>query len=72
MSYISRILSDAEKSYSNIEREGLAIVYSSDNTVKEFIIGKTIFIETHHKQLLKIFTNKHLDDFILSSSKDET
>lgn len=61
MHYISRTLSDAEKSFLNIEREGLATVWSCDK-IKEFIFGKTISIEIDHKPLLKIFTNKHLDD----------
>ncbi|BES89764.1 Hypothetical Protein NTJ_02564 [Nesidiocoris tenuis] len=61
VAYISRTLNDAEQNYSNIEQEALAVTWCCDK-FKEFILGKTINIVTDHKPLLKIFTNKNLDD----------
>ncbi|XP_014249829.1 uncharacterized protein K02A2.6-like [Cimex lectularius] len=61
VSYISRMLSDTEQNYSNIEREALAVAWCCDK-LKEYIIGKTIEVETDHKPLLRILTTKNLDD----------
>ncbi|XP_054267309.1 uncharacterized protein K02A2.6-like [Macrosteles quadrilineatus] len=61
VSYISRSLTEAEKSYSNIEREALAITWACDK-LRDYIIGREIVIETDHKPLVKILSSKNLDD----------
>ncbi|XP_054259897.1 uncharacterized protein K02A2.6-like [Macrosteles quadrilineatus] len=61
ISYISRTLTESEKNYSNIEREALAVTWSCDK-LKQYIIGKDIIIETDHKPLVSILTNKDLND----------
>ncbi|XP_054279111.1 uncharacterized protein K02A2.6-like [Macrosteles quadrilineatus] len=61
VSYISRSLTDAERRYSNIEREALGIAWACDK-LKDYIVGKDIIIETDHKPLLKILTSKNLDE----------
>ena len=52
--YVSRKLSEAERRYSNIEREGLAIVWACQR-LQNFLLGKKFKIETDHKPLLFIF-----------------
>ena len=52
--FISRKLSDAEKRYSNIEREGLAVVWACKR-LEQFLLGKRFVIETDHRPLTWIF-----------------
>ena len=52
--YLSRKLSQAKRSYSNIEREALAIVFVVTR-LKHFIIGRSFTLQTDHKPLKYIF-----------------
>ncbi|XP_064482548.1 uncharacterized protein K02A2.6-like [Ornithodoros turicata] len=61
VAYASRSLTDTEKKYAQIEKEGLAIVWACDK-FRDYITGIHITIETDHKPLIPIFMNKPLDD----------
>ena len=52
--YISRTLTEAERRYSNIEREALAIVWSVVR-LKHFLMGNQFDIKTDHKPLQYLF-----------------
>ena len=52
--FISRKLTDAETRYSNIEREGLAVIWAC-NRLEHFLLGKRFIIKTDHKPLIWIF-----------------
>jgi len=55
--YASRTLSAAEKNYSKLEKEGLAVVYG----VKKFhnyLYGHNFFIESDHQPLSHLFNEK--------------
>ena len=53
--YISRKLTNAEKAYSNIEREALAVIWSVERC-KQFLLGKRFSLCTDHKPLEYIFS----------------
>lgn len=55
--HASRVLLPAEKNYSQIEKEGLAIVYAM-RKFHRFIHGRFFILETDHKPLLSIFGSK--------------
>lgn len=57
IAHASRALNQAEKNYSQIEKEGLALVFA----VKKFhryVFGREFNLETDHKPLLSIFGSK--------------
>ena len=54
--HISRKLSNAEKNYSNIEREALAVVWAVVR-LKHFLLGRSFDICTDHKPLVHLFCN---------------
>ena len=49
--FASRTLSKAEKNYSQIQKEGLAIIFAG-KTFHQFIYGRHFTIQTDHKPLL--------------------
>ena len=55
IAYASRSLSPAEKNYSQIERERLAIVFSVTKFYM-YLYGRKLILHTDHKPLLKIFS----------------
>ncbi|UYV84741.1 K02A2.6-like, partial [Cordylochernes scorpioides] len=68
IAYVSRTLSETEKRYSQIEKEGLAIVWTCER-LKDYVTDGAlvhhnikIHIETDHKPLIAIFTSKSLED----------
>ncbi|UYV69048.1 K02A2.6-like [Cordylochernes scorpioides] len=61
IAYVSRTLSETEKRYSQIEKEGLAIVWTCER-LKDYVTGIKIHIETDHKPQIAIFTSKSLED----------
>lgn len=63
--YVSPKLSDAEKHYSNIERELLAIAWALEK-LNHYVYGKHTVIETDHKPL------KDHQQFIATTSKAAT
>jgi hypothetical protein len=55
--YISRSLSVAERKYSNIEREALAITWAVTR-LKHFLLGRSFTIVTDHQPLESLFCEK--------------
>ena len=51
--YASRSLTPAEKQYSNIERELLAVVFAMER-LHHYVYGYTVTVETDHKPLVSI------------------
>lgn len=55
--YISRSLTDSERNYSQIEREGLCIVFAFDR-LRKFLLGRQFKHVTDNKPLASIVSNK--------------
>ena len=53
--YASKTLSKTEKNYSQIEKEGLAIIFGVKK-FHQFIFGRKFYLYTDHKPLLTIFS----------------
>ncbi|UYV79003.1 K02A2.6-like [Cordylochernes scorpioides] len=63
--FISRTLNVHERKYSQVEREGVAIVFGV-NKLKNYLFGRKFTIYTDHKPLITIFGDKtNLPPFIL-------
>ena len=60
VAYASRSMTDTEKRYAQIEKEALAITWAAEKFTG-YILGKQIQIETDHKPLVPLLTNKQLD-----------
>ena len=52
--YLSRRLTDSERNYSNIEREALAIVWST-NRARHYLLGKRFQLRSDHRPLEFLF-----------------
>ena len=52
--YVCRSLNSAEKNYSQIEKEGLACVFSV-NKFRSYLLGHSFELVTDHKPLLSLF-----------------
>lgn len=57
IAFASRLLNDAEKSYSQIEKEAAAIIFVLKKFY-QYLYAKKFVLVTDHKQLLTIFGNK--------------
>ena len=57
IAHASRALLLAERNYSQIEKEGLAITYAVKR-FRRFIHGRTFVLQTDHKPLLLTFASK--------------
>lgn len=64
VAYASRTLSNTERRYAQIEKEGLALVWSCEK-FRDLITGLEVIIETDHKPLVPIFSTKSLEDIPL-------
>ena len=60
VAYASRLVTETERCYAQIEKEALAITWSCEK-FSDYILGKEIMIETDHKLLVPILTTKQLD-----------
>ena len=58
--YVSHSMSDTEQRYAQIEKEALAITWAGEK-FSNYILSKTITIETDHKPLVLLLGNKQLD-----------
>lgn len=56
--YVSRALNNAEKHYSQIDREALAIVFCLQK-LHQYVYGRRFVLRTDHKPLVSIFGPKH-------------
>lgn len=56
--YVSRALNNAEKHYSQIDREALAIVFCLKK-LHQYVYGRRFTLRTDHKPLVSIFGPKH-------------
>ena len=60
VAYASRVMSDAETRYAQIEKEMLAIAFACEH-FHQYIFGQSVEVETDHKPLVNIF-QKSLND----------
>ena len=67
IAYTSRSMSKTEQRYAQIEKEALATTWACEK-FSDFILGKSIEIETHHKPLVPLLGTKHLTAYPLVSS----
>lgn len=56
--YVSRTLQDAEKHYSQIDREALAIIFCLEK-LHQYLYGRRFILRTDHKPLVSIFGPKN-------------
>lgn len=56
--YVSRSLNNAEKHYSQIDREALAIIFCLKK-LHQYVYGRRFTLRTDHKPLVSIFGPKH-------------
>lgn len=57
IAYAARSLKDAERNYSQIEKEGLALIFAI-NKFHKYVFGRKFTLKTDHKPLLAIFGGK--------------
>ena len=61
VAFASRVMSDTERRYAQVEKEALAITWACEK-FSTYILGKKFMIETDHKPLVPLLGTKHLDD----------
>ena len=60
MAFASRVLSEMETRYAQIEKEALALTWALERFA-EYVLGKKVILETDHKPLVPLLGNKSLD-----------
>ena len=58
--YASRAMRETEQRYSQIEKEALALVWACER-FSDYVVGKSVELETDHKLLVPLLTTTHLD-----------
>ena len=61
VAYVSRALSKTEGRYTQIEKEALAVTWACERFSK-YLLGRPFAVETDHKPLVPLLSNKHLDN----------
>ena len=61
VAFASRAMTDTEKNYAQIEKEALATTWACEK-FSNYILGKTIKIESDHKPLVPLLNSKRLDN----------
>ena len=61
VAYASHSMSETERRYAQIEKEGLAVTWACEKFAS-YILGKRIYIETDHKPLVPLLGTKDLDN----------
>ena len=61
VAYASRALSDTERRYAQIEKEGLATTWACEK-FSTYILGRSFVVESDHKPLVPLLNTKHLDN----------
>lgn len=65
VAYASRVLTDTEKRYSNIERESLALVFGVTK-FRQYLLGREFTLRTDHKPLLNLFGHENAVPILVS------
>ena len=60
MAFASRALTETETRYAQIEKEALALTWALERSA-EYVISKSIILETDHKPLVPLLGSKSLD-----------
>ena len=61
VAYASRSMSETERRYAQIEKEGLAVTWACGK-FSDYILGRSFQIETDHKPLVPLLSTKQLDN----------
>ena len=57
ISFVSRTLTKAERNYSNLQREALAVIFGVKK-FHQYLYGRQFILETDHKPLESLFNEK--------------
>ena len=60
IAYVSRAMTPTEKRYAHIEKEALALTWACER-FSDYLIGLQFHLQTYHKPLIPLFSNKNLD-----------
>ena len=61
MAYVSRSMTPTEERYAQIEKEALALTWACER-FSDYLIGLHFCVETDHKPLVPLFSQKLLDE----------
>ena len=61
IAYVSRAMTPTEKRYAQIEKEALALTWACER-FSDYLIGLQFHLQTDHKPLVPLFSNKNLDE----------
>jgi len=67
LAYTSHALSETEGRYAQIEKEALAVTWACEERVSTYLLRRHFSLETDHKPLVPLLSNKHLDNLHTST-----